>query len=194
MESKRWFYAIALAAVVWTACDDDDNDSDRNDFNDADETFVERAGMSNMAEIEMGELALTRGTDSLVVAFAESMVNDHTTAQDELANIADNDDDVDWPSNLDQEHQGIWETLSQLEGHRFDSAYIASQVTAHEKAVQLFQNGRDNGRNEDVRNYINKYLPKIEMHLEKADSIETVLPARQQQDQDQAETVDPTNS
>lgn len=192
MESKRWFYAIALAAVVWTACDDDDNDSDRNDFNDADETFVERAAMSNMAEIEMGELALTRGTDSLVVAFAESMVNDHTTAQDELANIADNDDDVDWPSNLDQEHQGIWETLSQLEGHRFDSAYIASQVTAHEKAVQLFQNGRDNGRNEDVRNYINKYLPKIEMHLEKADSIESVLPARQQQDQD--ETVDPTNS
>lgn len=192
MESKRWFYAIALAAVVWTACDDDDNDSDRNDFNDADETFVERAAMSNMAEIEMGELALTRGTDSLVVAFAESMVNDHTTAQDELANIADNDDDVDWPANLDQEHQGIWETLSQLEGHRFDSAYIASQVTAHEKAVQLFQNGRDNGRNEDVRNYINKYLPKIEMHLEKADSIESVLPARQQQDQD--ETVDPTNS
>lgn len=192
MESKRWFYAIALAAVVWTACDDDDNDSDRNDFNDADETFVERAAMSNMAEIEMGELALTRGTDSLVVAFAESMVNDHTTAQDELANIADNDDDVDWPANLDREHQGIWETLSQLEGHRFDSAYIASQVTAHEKAVQLFQNGRDNGRNEDVRNYINKYLPKIEMHLEKADSIESVLPARQQQDQD--ETVDPTNS
>ncbi len=190
MESKRWFFAIALAAVVWTACDDDDNDSDRNDFNDADETFVESAAMSNMAEIEMGELALTKGTDSLVRAFAESMVNDHTTAQDELADIADNDDDVDWPANLDQEHQGILETLSQFEGHRFDSAYIASQVTAHERAVQLFQRGRDNGRNSDVRSYINKYLPKIEMHLEKADSIKAVLPDRQHHD----EAVSPAGS
>ncbi len=183
MKSKRWFYAVALAALVWTACDDDDNGNDnRNDFNDADETFVEDAAMSNLAEIELGELALTKGTDSLVRIFAENMVNDHTIAQDELSDIANTDDDVDWPANLDDEHQSIWDALSQLEGYSFDSAYIASQVTAHERAVQLFQRGRDNGRNPVVRNYIDKYLPKIEMHLEMADSIKTVLPGRQDED------------
>lgn len=183
MKSKRWFYAVALAALVWTACDDDDNGNDnRNDFNDADETFVEDAAMSNLAEIELGELALTKGTDSLVRIFAENMVNDHTIAQDELSDIANTDDDVDWPANLDDEHQSIWDALSQLEGYSFDSAYIASQVTAHEKAVQLFQRSRDNGRNPVVRNYIDKYLPKIEMHLEMADSIKTVLPGRQDED------------
>ncbi len=183
MKSKRWFYAVALAALVWTACDDDDNGNDnRNDFNDADETFVEDAAMSNLAEIELGELALTKGTDSLVRIFAENMVNDHAIAQDELSDIANTDDDVDWPANLDDEHQSIWDALSQLEGYSFDSAYIASQVTAHEKAVQLFQRSRDNGRNPVVRNYIDKYLPKIEMHLEMADSIKTVLPGRQDED------------
>ncbi len=189
MESKKWIYAIALASVIWTACDDDDNDADRAEFNDADETFVEKAAMSNMAEIQMGELAATKGADSLVRAFGESMVNDHTTAQDELDDIADDHDDVDWPDDLDQEHQNIMETLMQLEGFRFDSAYIASQVTAHERAVKTFQDGRDNGSDAEVRSYIDKYLPKIEMHLDKADSIETVLPGRNMEDDEMTDAT-----
>src|SRR5690606_35353229 len=100
MKTNKWTLAIALAAFCWVACDDDDNVLDKPDLNETDETFVETAAQNNMAEIEFAEVATTKATDPLVRDFAQQLVTDHTAAQNELKELADDYRGVEWPNDL----------------------------------------------------------------------------------------------
>src|SRR5678816_4936322 len=46
--------------------------------------FVEQAGTSGLAEVEMGELGAKKATNGQVKAFAKRIVADHTKANEEL--------------------------------------------------------------------------------------------------------------
>ena len=181
MKHTRWIYAVLLAsAFAFTACDDDDDNiiDDDPSLNAADKTFLENAARANMTEIEFGTLPADKGSDSLVVAFAQHMIDEHTTAQDELEDIRDDYDNIDWPEEMDQEHLDIMSGLDTLEGYQFDSLYIASQVMDHEAAESLFQNASDNATETQIKSYAAKYLPHIQEHLSRADSVQSVLATR----------------
>jgi putative membrane protein len=67
------------------------------------------------------------------------------------------------------------DTLRGLSGRMFDSVYIMNQIKDHQAAISDFQNEISEGNQSDVINYANKYLPKLQMHLQIADSIATVM-------------------
>ena len=174
MKTNKWIFAIVMAAsLAWVACDDDNDSVNKPDLNDTDETFVETAARSNMGEIELGQLAATKATDSLVRAFAQEMVTEHTAAQNELKDIADDYNGIDWPNSLTVSQDSTKESLNEATGHTFDTLYIRSQVKMHEDAVAAFQTASSNSTDSRVKAYATKYLPHIQMHLEKADSLET---------------------
>jgi putative membrane protein len=175
MKTNKWIYAIMIASLSWVACDEDDDLIDEPSLNETDENFVERAAMTNMAEIQFGELASTKGTDSLIKAFGQHMVDEHTTAQNELEEIADQYDGIEWPNSLDEGNDEIWEQLNGLEGYSFDSLYITTQVMMHQDAETTFETATTNTTEARVKAYANKYLPAIRAHLERADSIQTVI-------------------
>jgi putative membrane protein len=181
MKMKGWFLLMAVAAFSWMACDNDDNNNDaKKSLGTVDDNFVQNAAISNKAEIELGQLASTKGNDSTVKAFGLMMVNDHTTAQTELQTLSEKYNDIEWPQNLDTAHQRVKSQLDSLTGYSFDSAYIASQVGDHSKALLLFKTEIDSGKEQSVKDYANKYSPKIQDHLLMADSIRTVLITKQQ--------------
>lgn len=178
MKTNKWIFAIVIASLAWVACDDDDeNLLDRKTLNDTDDQFVEVAARSNNAEIEFSELAVTKASDSLVKVFAQDMIDEHTAAQNELEEIADDYDGIDWPNDLSEGHDDIMDQLNEAEGYSFDSLYISTQVKMHEDASAAFQTATTNTTDVRVKAYANKYLPHIEMHLQRADSIETVITA-----------------
>jgi putative membrane protein len=161
---------------VWVGCDeDDDNSLNKPDLNETDETFVEVAARSNMAEIEFGELAASKASDSLVKSFAQQMVSEHTAAQNELKDLADDFGGIEWPNDLDQGHDSVMAELNNASGYTFDTLYMKSQVMAHQNAVNIFATAKSNSTDTRVKAYATKYHPHIEMHLEKADSIQTVV-------------------
>jgi putative membrane protein len=173
MKTRLWIYAAMFAAtILWSACDDDE---DGRSLNDADETFVEKAALSNMTEIEFGQMAATNGNDQMVRDFGQHMVNAHTTAQNELRNIANDYNDIDWPEELDQQHQQMRQQLMNMTGYSFDSLYMKSQVMDHEATRTVFETEVNGGTEQSVKSYASKYLPHIEEHLQKADSIQNVL-------------------
>src|SRR5678815_2330185 len=49
--------------------------------------FVEKAGTSGLAEVEMGELGAQKATNGQVKAFAKRMVTDHKKANEELETV-----------------------------------------------------------------------------------------------------------
>jgi len=178
MKKNRWIYAMVIAASLgWAACDDDDdNPLDKPELSQTDKTFVEFAAQSNMSEIEFGKLAATKGTHEAGKAFGEQMVSEHETAQDELEDIDDDFDNVDWPEELNDEHDSIMTELNEAAaGITFDTLYLKTQIMMHEVAVQKFSAATTNTTNARVKAYANKYHPAIESHLEKADSIQTVV-------------------
>lgn len=178
MKTNKWIFAIMVASVAWVSCDDDDDSPmDKKELNDADETFVEVAARSNMAEIKFGELAATKATDSLVIAFAEEMVDAHTTAQNELRDLADDYKGIEWPNDLDEGHDAILSQLNEATGYTFDTLYLRTQIDMHEDASQHFEQASTGATDTRVKTYATKYLPKIKMHLQHADSIHTEVVA-----------------
>lgn len=161
-------YMILPVILLAFACDDDDNGG--NDDATESETFAREAAYSNMAEIEMGELATQYGDTAFVREFGELMIVEHEKAQDELDSLAD-ELDLDLPNTLKEEHQLLWDSLSILSGHTFDSAYIQSQIRAHTATANMFIAFIDTSDDVNLKAYANKYLPAVQLHLQKADSI-----------------------
>lgn len=163
---------LAFIGLAAFACNDDDN---KGPLNGTDKPFVENAALGNHTEIQFGELAASKGTDPSVIDFGKQMRDEHSEALIELETIADDYDNINLPTTMDAMHLQIYQQLQSLSGEKFDSAYIKSQVDDHKKTVALFENETNNGVEQRVKAYANKYLPHIRMHLNRADSIETVL-------------------
>lgn len=170
-----YFLIPGLAIIV--SCKDDDDDNGNNNGNNDDgrnEVVMEQISYSNNAEVDLGQLASTQGTDSLVKAFGEMMVNDHENAQEDLDSLAD-ERNIDLPTTLKDEHADLKDSLDNLSGLSFDSAYIQSQVVMHTEAKNLFEAIADTTDDQDLKNYVNNNLPRINMHLMEADSILDLL-------------------
>src|SRR4051812_9599845 len=159
-----------LAAASFCACNNNDNSDTNNIVNGTDSMFVMKAGMGNTAEVQAAQLALTKSTDSSILNFANSMIADHTAAQNSLKSIASNYS-LTPPDSVDAAHAQMAIELSLLSGRAFDSSYIHGQVVDHQSTVQLFQTEGTSGNNTNFRNFADTTLPKLKMHLDSANSI-----------------------
>jgi putative membrane protein len=161
---------LSTCLVVGLALSSCDKDNEKQKLNDTDQDFMKKASISNTAEVSAGTLAATKATNARVKAFAQHMIMEHTTAQNDLKNVGNK---VGYPvkDTIDPEHVAIAALLNTLSGRAFDSAYIHSQVADHDKTIGFFQNEINNGRHMDVKNYASSKLPNIQMHRTQADSI-----------------------
>jgi putative membrane protein len=167
---------IACAALSMTlfACSKDDDNTNSNVLNSTDSTFIMHVALGNSAEVEAGTLAASNGEEPGIKSFGQMMVTDHTTAQGDLKTVGTTVG-VAVKDSVDAEHTTLMETLNGLSGREFDSTYIINQIADHQKTVADFQTELSSGNRSEVKDFANKYLPKIQMHLEKADSIATAM-------------------
>jgi len=166
---KKYLVASACIALILWSCDKNDDNNNNTDINNTDRNFVLQASMANTAEIGAGHLASTKGSAS-IASYGQMMVMDHTQAKATLDSIA-TIYSLSAPDSLDAEHVALIAQLATLTGRDFDSVYIHSQVTDHQKAIQLFNDEVSNGHNYQLTNYASLLLPKLQMHLENADSV-----------------------
>lgn len=83
---KKWMIAGSVCLLAFAACKRDDDGNDN--VNTTDRDFVTMASLSNNAEIAAGQVAATKGNNSLVKSFGQQMVSEHTVAQADLKNRA----------------------------------------------------------------------------------------------------------
>lgn len=175
MNWKHVCMACSLAtALVFTSCDKND---DEEEVNAQDDVFISAASKSNRAEIELGTMALQKGTNNGVKSYAQMMVAEHTAAQTELVNIYNNlDTDANINDSLDADQVAMRVQLLALTGTAFDSAYIAGQSVAHQKTLTIFDAEINGGLNAQVKGYASSKRPSIARHKIMADSTLTTLP------------------
>jgi putative membrane protein len=131
--------------------------------------FVKTVAMSDMFEVESGRLAADQAGSAKVKSFGQKMVDDHSKTTDQLKELIDDEDiDVDLPAALDKDHQAKIDELKGLSADAFDRQYIPMQVSAHEKAVDLFQGYAEGGENADLKQWAAATLPALKGHLDEA--------------------------
>lgn len=132
------------------------------------ENFVDEASAKGLAEIETAKLALEKGTAEDVKAFAQKMIDDHTMANQKLAEIAGQNDDLQLSDEATLMDKAKAMILKLRDGESFDQAYANNQVVAHEQTIELFRNYAEQGENADLKAFAQSTLPKLEEHLEHA--------------------------
>jgi putative membrane protein len=132
-----------------------------------DASFYTKAAQGGMAEVMAGKLAATKAVNGAVRDFGAMMVKDHTAANKKLADIA-KAKGVTLPQTAGEEHLAQYKSLQSEQGTRFDAAYMAHQVKAHEETVELLKSEIASGQDTEARAFAQEILPTVEAHLREA--------------------------
>jgi putative membrane protein len=130
-----------------------------------DADFVRSAAQANQAEIEMGRLAVQKGSTPEIRQLGQTMIDDHSKVGDQLRGVAHREN-FTLPTRLTFDQRSIVERLNGLEGAEFDRAYVDQMKINHQSAISLFQNEADNGINPRVKNFARVTLPSLHHHQE----------------------------
>lgn len=138
--------------------------------------FVEKAGTSGLAEVEMGELGAQKARSGQVKAFSKQVVADHKKANEELQ-TAIKGKGLQVPSSLSAMHKTTMEKFHQQDaGKDFDRDYMEQMVADHKSDVELFEAAADNEKLDiELRGYAKRILPTLRDHLTQAQTIESRL-------------------
>jgi len=130
--------------------------------------FAEKAGQSNLFEIQSSRLALDRSQDERVRDFAQLMIDDHTKAGDKLkAALADTDVDASLPQQLDEAHADRLDRLKAAQQGQFDQLYVKMQTEGHVESVKLFEDYAYYGENATLKAFADDPLPTLKGHLQR---------------------------
>src|SRR3954447_17890763 len=133
----------------------------------SDKQFVTKAAQGGLAEVELGQLAASKGSNDAVKQFGQKMADDHGKANDELKSLAQQKN-ITLPTEPDAKSKAEKSRLDKLSGDAFDKAYMAHMVKDHKKDVAEFQKESTSGKDSDVKQWAGKTLPTLQDHLKMA--------------------------
>jgi putative membrane protein len=145
---------VSLTAVAFSALSDED-------------AFFERLAQAGMAEVAAGKIAENKGVSAEVREYGAMMVKHHAAANQKLEKLAITKG-VTLPATAGEENLAAMKALQSMEGARFDPAYVAGQVKAHEKAVQLLKMEIAGSQDLDTKAFAEQLLPAVESQLKEA--------------------------
>jgi putative membrane protein len=138
--------------------------------NAPDAKFVEVASAAGLAEVGLGQLGAEKGQSQEVKTFGQTMVTDHTKANDELKSIAASKSipTSTEPMAADTKAAAV---IGNKSGPEFDAAFKKRMVADHEKVVKLFSKESASGKDADLKAFATKTLPILQHHLEMAQQL-----------------------
>jgi putative membrane protein len=140
----------------------------------AEQDFMMKATLSHLSEMDMATLAMQKSQNSDVKDFANMIQSDHSNAIEDLTDLM-KDKNVSQPSKLTPEAKGDLEKMTGLSGAEFDREFVNMMVADHQKMVEMFEDQAAIAQNPDVKKYAEDLLPKLQMHLEKAQKLQSKL-------------------
>ncbi len=134
----------------------------------SDASFVSKATIAGLFEVETSKLALAKVTKPELKQFAQTMIDDHSAANDELKALVTKGQVTGVkavPKALDAEHQKKLDELKAAEkGLAFDQKYHQLQLEGHSAAVDLFTQEATGGQDAELKQWAAKTLPKLKEH------------------------------
>jgi len=139
-------------------------------LNTADREFMMKAASGGLAEVQIGQLAQQRGSSPQVKQFGARMVADHTQANNELQQIAEQAN-VTLPTKPAGKDASAAQKLSGLNGAAFDQAYSQDMLRDHEADVAMFRKEATSGQDPALKAFAQKTVPTLQQHLQLAQAL-----------------------
>jgi putative membrane protein len=140
----------------------------------ADHRFVTDAAEGGMAEVQLGQLAVSKATNPDVKSFGQRMVDDHTKINDQLKSVATTEG-IQLPTSIGAKNQATYDRLNRLSGAAFDRAYMQDMVRDHEADAKEFERVSQSGSNAGLKSFAGQALPTLQEHLRMAKDVEGKL-------------------
>ncbi len=125
--------------------------------------FSSAAAQGGLTEVELGRLAVQRGSNPAVKSFGQRMIEDHSRANDELKSIASKKS-ITLLTDMNSDQKAMMDKLSKLSGTDFDKEYMSDMVKDHEADAKEFENQANKGTDADIKAFAAKMLPIIQRH------------------------------
>jgi putative membrane protein len=139
---------------------------DRKEKKDA--QFLVDAAEISLEEIQLGQLAQAKTTDTEVKKVSQMMITDHTKALNELKELASKKG-ITIPTTLTDDGKDAYNKLSDKKESDFNEEYCDMMVKGHKKAIDKFENASKNAEDSDIKSWATASLPTLRVHLDHAD-------------------------
>lgn len=103
-----------------------------------DRMFLRGATEAGIADVKFSQLAMEKTSSDDVKTFAQTMVDDHTRLNQNLARVADSMG-ITLPKHMNKEDEARYAKLQSLSGTDFDTAYLTLMVKDHHRAMRVFR-------------------------------------------------------
>lgn len=127
-------------------------------------SFLFGAYQDGIAELRLAHLAILRTTSDEVRAFAQRMIDEHTPANAQTAQLAQQKN-VALPSEMSPEQTLAYAVLAGIAAKNFDQAFMQYNERLHNHAVSDFTTEVSEGTDADVRAFAQNALPLLQEHL-----------------------------
>ncbi len=139
--------------------------------------FVTNAAITDMFEIQAGQLAQQKAENPAYKDFAQMTISDHTKTTDQLKKMAPQLQGVELPQQMDRTHQAKIDKLNSLAGAAFERQYKQDQIQGHRQAISEFERYAKSGDNAELKQWAEDTLPTLKTHLQHAEALPSPGPA-----------------
>jgi putative membrane protein len=133
----------------------------------AESSFVKTAAGSGLYEVEVARLGADKATDPAIKSYAQMLVEHHSTANDQLRQLASSRN-VELPTAVPADKKQSLERLEKASGADFDRQFVQTITRDHQADVALFEKAQKDAKDEQVRNFAQATLPTLQTHLAEA--------------------------
>lgn len=189
MKKNSWkLLLMACALLSFTSCSrksetdskelaKDQNEAKFDDTKKEDDTkFAVEAADGGMLEVQLAQLAIANASSKQVKDFAQSMVKEHSKANEELKSLA-TQKNITLPGTLSEDSKKKYDELAEKRGEDFDEAYCDFMVKDHKDDIDKFKKEADDGNDADIKSWASEKLPTLQHHLSMAESMEDAVDA-----------------
>jgi putative membrane protein len=128
--------------------------------------FVRQAAESARKEVVSAREALPQLKEPRLRQIAETLVTDHSNANDKLSRLAEQ---KGWPLSAPGATAA---PPSGTASSDFDAKWTAEMIAGHERSVAMYRAQAQSGEDKDLRKYARETLPTIERHLAQLRSLQ----------------------
>ena len=147
-----------------------------DDIAHSDKTFLKDAYQGGLAEVQLGEMGKSKGTNSELKTLADKMITEHQKCNAELKTLADSKK-VELATEPSLMAKGKLKLLDRKANAEFDKSWANQAASDHKSAIKDFENAARDAKDGDVKAFAERTLPTLRMHLTMAESVQRAVGA-----------------
>lgn len=142
-------------------------------------SVLQKFHVINLAEIQIGSIALQRGHSASAREYGQRLVSDHERMERELTLVAkglnvdlrEHGTD-DKTQDLREKLDGITSSLREAGPEEFDQLLGDTMYKAHKEALAMGKNAETDVASADVRQLLRQMIPMLEEHVSLAERVQ----------------------